>query len=114
MVEARQETRVQRREKRHKRVRNKISGTAERPRLAVYRSNQHIYVQVVDDEAQSTLAAASTLALKVENGATVDAAKVRAAARPMARRAGAPSPRAPRGVGGEGLAGREDENGLYP
>ena len=49
------------RERRHKRVRNKISGTAERPRLCVYRSNNNLYVQIVDDVAGNTLAQASTL-----------------------------------------------------
>ncbi len=48
------------RERRHKRVRTKISGTAERPRLCVYRSNKNIYVQVIDDVAGKTLAQAST------------------------------------------------------
>jgi large subunit ribosomal protein L18 len=45
--------------KRHLRVRKKVTGTAERPRLAVYRSNRHIYAQLVDDLAARTLAAAS-------------------------------------------------------
>lgn len=49
------------RQKRHNRIRNKISGTAQRPRLSVYRSNAHIYVQLVDDVAGRTLASASTL-----------------------------------------------------
>ena len=44
---------------RHIRVRRKIAGTAERPRLAVYRSNRHIYAQLVDDDAARTLIAAS-------------------------------------------------------
>ena len=48
------------REKRHKRVRRKVSGTAERPRLSVYRSNVHIYAQLVDDDAANTLAAADS------------------------------------------------------
>ncbi len=47
--------------RRHRRVRSKISGTAERPRLAVYRSNLRIYAQLIDDEAGRTLAAASSL-----------------------------------------------------
>ena len=54
------------REIRHIRVRNKISGTAERPRLCVYRSNSNLYVQVVDDVAGNTLAQASTLDKEVK------------------------------------------------
>ncbi len=49
------------RQRRHMRVRRKISGTAERPRLCVYRSNSNIYVQIIDDVAGITLVAASTL-----------------------------------------------------
>ncbi len=52
------------RERRHKRLRKRITGTAQRPRLSVYRSNQHIYAQLIDDVAGSTLVAASSL----ENG----------------------------------------------
>ena len=48
------------REKRHKRVRRKIAGTAERPRLSVYRSNVNIYAQLIDDDAAITLAAADS------------------------------------------------------
>ena len=48
------------REKRHKRVRRKVVGTAERPRLSVYRSNVHIYAQLIDDDAAVTLAAADS------------------------------------------------------
>lgn len=60
---------------RHQRVRRKVVGTAERPRLAVFRSNQHIYAQVIDDAQQHTLAAASTVEsdLKLSSGATCDA-----------------------------------------
>jgi len=49
------------RNRRHARVRNKISGTAQRPRLCVFRSTNHIYAQVIDDVGGHTLAAASTL-----------------------------------------------------
>ena len=49
------------RTRRHIRVRRKISGTAERPRLCVYRSNTNLYVQIIDDVAATTLVAASTL-----------------------------------------------------
>jgi large subunit ribosomal protein L18 len=49
--------------RRHRRVRRKLAGTPERPRLAVYRSNRHIYVQLVDDEGAQTLAAASDLGI---------------------------------------------------
>ena len=49
------------RQKRHLRVRNKISGTAQRPRFNVYRSLNHIYVQIIDDQAGHTLIAASTM-----------------------------------------------------
>lgn len=47
--------------RRHIRVRNKISGTAQRPRLCVYRSNNNIYAQIIDDVAGNTIASASTL-----------------------------------------------------
>ena len=49
------------RTKRHARVRGKISGTAERPRLSVFRSENHIYAQIIDDVAQNTLCSASTV-----------------------------------------------------
>jgi len=52
--------------RRHKRVRNKVSGTAERPRLCVYRSNSNIYAQIIDDVAGNTLVAASTLDKEVK------------------------------------------------
>ena len=54
------------RTRRHKRVRTKVSGTAERPRLCVYRSNTNLYVQIVDDVAGNTLVAASTLDKEVK------------------------------------------------
>ena len=55
------ESRTKVREKKHKRIRNRFSGTAERPRLAVFRSNNHMYAQIIDDDAQTTLVSASTL-----------------------------------------------------
>ncbi|WP_029421864.1 50S ribosomal protein L18 [Alicyclobacillus macrosporangiidus] len=67
------------RKRRHLRVRKRIEGTPARPRLNVYRSNKHIYAQVIDDEHGHTLASASTLDKElrgeVENGATVEAAR---------------------------------------
>ena len=64
------------RERRHLRVRRKISGTAECPRLCVYRSNKNLFVQVVDDVAGVTLAQASTLDKEVkEKHANIAAAK---------------------------------------
>ena len=54
------------RARRHARVRTKISGTAERPRLCVYRSNTNLYVQVIDDVAGVTLVSASTLDKEVK------------------------------------------------
>ena len=53
--------RKEQRDRRHVRVRRKISGTAERPRLCVYRSNNNLYVQIIDDDKATTLVSASTL-----------------------------------------------------
>src|SRR5712672_4707440 len=62
----------------HKRIRHKVRGTTARPRLAVYRSLNHIYAQVIDDEKAQTLAAASTTekALDAKTGGNIDAAKL--------------------------------------
>ena len=57
----RKESRAKVRENKHRRLRNRISGTAARPRLAVFRSNNHMYAQIIDDTAGNTIAAASTL-----------------------------------------------------
>lgn len=54
-------SRKQQTQKRHRRLRRHITGTSDRPRLAVFRSNNHIYAQVIDDAAQSTLCSASTV-----------------------------------------------------
>ena len=67
------------RKRKHVRVRKKISGTSECPRLCVYRSNAHIYAQIIDDEAQTTLASASTLDKEIKGsvsvGSNIEAAK---------------------------------------
>jgi len=59
----RSELKREARDRRHRRVRRKLAGTADRPRLAVYRSNRHIYAQLVDDQGARTMAAASDLEL---------------------------------------------------
>jgi len=61
--------------RRHARVRAKVSGTPERPRLNVFRSNAHIHAQIIDDVNQTTLVAASSVSLKIANGGNVEAAK---------------------------------------
>lgn len=60
--------------RRHTRVRTKVSGTPECPRLNVFRSNAHIHAQIIDDVNGVTLAAASSVDLKIKNGGNVDAA----------------------------------------
>lgn len=60
--------------RKHARVRAKISGTAECPRLCVFRSNKNIEAQVIDDVRGVTLASASSIALKLENGSNIEAA----------------------------------------
>jgi large subunit ribosomal protein L18 len=62
------------RQRRHRRVRGKVSGTAERPRLAVFRSNRGIFAQLIDDDAGRTLASASWLGLKGKAGTKTDQA----------------------------------------
>jgi large subunit ribosomal protein L18 len=65
------------RKRRHVRVRKKIHGTAERPRLALFRSNKHLVLQVIDDDAGRTLASASTVEPDIRSqgtGGTVEAA----------------------------------------
>ncbi len=54
--------------RRHARIRRRVSGTLERPRLAVFRSNQHIYAQIIDDTAHHTLVAASTVEAAAQAG----------------------------------------------
>ena len=60
------ECRSEIREKKHKKIRNRFSGTAERPRLAVFRSNNHIYAQIIDDTVGNTLVAASTMEKEIK------------------------------------------------
>ena len=61
--ESRQEVRA----KKHRRMRNRLSGTAQRPRLAVFRSNNHMYAQIIDDVAGNTLVSASTLEKEIKS-----------------------------------------------
>lgn len=68
-------TRREARERRHRRVRRKISGTAERPRLVVFRSNRGIFAQLVDDEAGRTLAAASWKTIPPVQGTKTEQAR---------------------------------------
>ena len=64
------------RKKRHMRVRNKVSGTAECPRLNVFRSNSNIFAQIIDDEKGVTLVSSSSQSLKIKNGGNVEGAKL--------------------------------------
>ena len=64
------------RKKRHARVRNKISGTSECPRLNVFRSNSHIFAQIINDEKGTTLVSSSSVELKIKNGGNVEGAKL--------------------------------------
>ena len=61
--------------RKHARVRAKISGTAECPRLVVFRSNKNIEAQIIDDVKGVTFASASSVSLKLENGSNIEAAK---------------------------------------
>jgi large subunit ribosomal protein L18 len=74
------EDRNEKRKKRHLRVRKKVFGTAERPRLNVFRSSKNIYAQLIDDTIGHTVAAASTLDAEFKekgiSGGTVDAARI--------------------------------------
>jgi large subunit ribosomal protein L18 len=64
------QSRVEVRVKKHMKVRNRLSGTSERPRLAVFRSNNHMYAQIIDDTVGNTLVSASTLQKDVKDGLT--------------------------------------------
>jgi large subunit ribosomal protein L18 len=80
------DTRAARR-RRHERVRKRLRGTAGRPRLAVYRSLQHIYVQVIDDDRGHTLVAASTLDADLRDGEGNKVADAQRVGRAIAERA---------------------------
>jgi large subunit ribosomal protein L18 len=69
-----------RRQRRQRHVRKKLSGSAERPRLAVFRSSKHIYAQVINDQTATTLAQASTLDPEVKTSVTYGGNKAAAAA----------------------------------
>ncbi|KAL7265775.1 hypothetical protein ACSBR1_003532 [Camellia fascicularis] len=81
IVEAKARTRREDRAARHSRLRKKVEGTPERPRLCVFRSNKHLYVQVIDDTKMHTLASASTMQKPISeefnysSGPTIDVAK---------------------------------------
>ena len=65
--------------RRHRRVRKKVVGTAECPRLGVFRSNRHIYVQLIDDEAGRVMAEASTMSRDLRDKIKADSSKTEAA-----------------------------------
>ena len=67
------ESRNELRKKRHARVRTRISGTKDVPRLSVFRSNSHIFAQIIDDENGTTLVSSSSLSMKLKNGNTENA-----------------------------------------
>jgi large subunit ribosomal protein L18 len=85
-----QRGKVARRQRAHKRVRNRVAGTSERPRLAVFKSDRHIYAQLIDDQAGHTMAQASTLDAEVRGrieGGTGNLAAAKAVGTVVAERA---------------------------
>jgi large subunit ribosomal protein L18 len=80
-------TKSDHRDRRHRRVRKKVTGTAARPRLAVFRSAKHIYVQAIDDLAGTTLVSASTMEADVRGGATATVAAAKQVGKLVGERA---------------------------
>ncbi|MBM4407513.1 MAG: 50S ribosomal protein L18 [Chloroflexi bacterium] len=80
-------SRSESREKRHQRIRLDLAGTSDRPRLAVFRSNRHIYAQVIDDSSGRTLAAASTGESELRGGTQTKTEEARVVGRLVAERA---------------------------
>src|SRR5688572_26407405 len=76
------------RQRRHRRVRKKVLGTSERPRLAVYRSNRYVYAQIIDDMSGRTLASASSKSAKPDGDRTAQAKAVGEAIASAAKDAG--------------------------
>jgi large subunit ribosomal protein L18 len=80
MADIKGQKKVERRERRHRRVRARVEGTPERPRMNIFRSAENIYVQVIDDVAMKTLVSASTIdseiAPQVEGKTKVEAARI--------------------------------------
>jgi large subunit ribosomal protein L18 len=97
--------------RRHKRVRNRVVGTPERPRVAVFRSNQHIYAQLIDDEAGRTLLSVSSLKLEAPAASKkADAKAEKAAAKPEkadAKAEGKKGEKAAKPAKGEKTVGKE-------
>jgi len=91
---------VYKRWRRHKRVRNRVSGTPERPRIAVFRSNAHIYAQLIDDTAGVTLVSVNSL--KIDASAAPAAAKSEAQSKAKAE--GKKSKKSDKGEGAEAKA----------
>src|SRR6266498_2688515 len=74
--------------RRHRRVRRRVTGTSERPRLAVFRSNRHIYAQIIDDMNGRTVASAGSLGLSGDDDKTEEAKRVGAELARRAKQAG--------------------------
>jgi large subunit ribosomal protein L18 len=80
-------TRNEARDRRHRRVRKKVRGTSDRPRLAVFRSNKHIYAQVIDDVRGVTVAAASTAESAARTGSASSVASAKTVGKLVGERA---------------------------